>query len=87
MRIAALKKINNKELLKFLKIIKEESRINSIVFYDMHNIAKKRGLKTTTKKEEIIRKIRKGGNKASNTHFSGTGIRTDISLEKFLKLL
>ena len=81
------KKINNKELLKFLKIIKEESRINSIVFYDMHNISKKMGLKTTTKKEELIRKIREGGNKASNTHFSGTGIRTDISLEKFLKLL
>jgi len=31
---------NYDELLKFLKTIKEESKINSAGFYDMHNIAK-----------------------------------------------
>ena len=78
---------NNKELLKFLKIIKEESKLNVVGFYDMHKTAKKRGLNTTTRKEEVIRRINKKGYKAANTHFSGTGIRTDIAYEKFLKLL
>jgi len=78
---------NYNELLKFLKIIKEESKINSIGFYDIHSIAKKRKLKTMMKKEELIKKIRKRGFKASNTHFLGTGIRTSMNYTRLLKLL
>ena len=78
---------NNNELLKFLKIIKEESKIDIVGFYDMHNIARKLKLKTMMKKEDIIKKIRKKGFKASNTHFSGTGIRANIDYKKFLKLI
>ena len=69
---------NNNELLKFLKIIKGESKINAIGFYDVHNIAKKRKLKTMMRKEDIIKKIGKKGFNAANTHFSGVGIRSDI---------
>jgi len=78
---------NNNELIKFLKIIKEESKINSIGFYDIHNIAKKRKSKTIMKKEEIIKKIRKKGFKADSTHFLGTGIRSNISYNKLVALL
>ena len=78
---------NNKELLKFLKIIKEESKINCIGFYDIHNIAKKRKLKRMMKKEDIVKKIKKKGFNASNTHFSGTGIRSNISYDKLISLL
>ena len=69
---------NYKGLLKFLKTIKEESKINAVGFYDMGNIAKKRKLGTVMKKEELIKKIKKKGFKAANTHFSGAGIRSDI---------
>jgi len=79
--------INNNELVKFLKIIKDESKIESIGFYDIHNIVKKRKLKTMKKKEDIIKKISKKGYKAANTHFSGTCVRSDISYDKFLGLL
>ena len=73
--------------MKFLKIIKEESKINVVGFYDMHSIAKKEKLKTMMKKEDVIKKIRKKGFKAANTHFSGTGIRTNVDYNKLLSLL
>ena len=79
--------LNNNELLKFLKIIKDESKINAVGFYDLHNIAKKRKLGTMTRKEDIIKKIKKKGFKAANTHFSGTGIRSNISYNKLMTLL
>ena len=78
---------NKKELLKFLKVIKDESKINSIGFYDLHDIAEKKRLRTMGKKEDIIKKIKKKGYMASGTHFSGTGIRSDISYRKLLPLL
>ena len=78
---------NNKELLKFLKIIKEESKINKVGFYDLHDIAKKRKLKTMIRKEDLIKRIRKKGFKVSNTHFSGVGIRADIKLGELVKMV
>jgi len=78
---------NYKELLRFLKIIEEESKINSIGFYDIHDIVEKEKLKTIKKKEEIIKKIKKTGFKATNTHFSGTGIRSNISYDGLISLL
>jgi len=77
---------NNKELLKFLKVIKDESKIDVVGFYDLHQIVKKRKLKTMMKKNDIIKKIRKKGFKAENTHFSGIGIRSDIPYNKLLTL-
>jgi tRNA (guanine26-N2/guanine27-N2)-dimethyltransferase len=78
-------KINNNynELLKFLKIIKDEAKINVVGFFDTHESGKKEIMK----KEELIKKIKKKGFKAASTHFSGTGIRTDIEYGKFLLLL
>ena len=73
------------ELLKFLKIIKDESRINAAGFHDIHVAAKERKLKVLVKKEDLIMKIREKGNKAASTHFLGTGIRTDMDYKKFAK--
>src|SRR3989338_1866624 len=78
---------NKNELLKFLKVIKDESKINSIGFYDLHDIAKKKRLRTMGKKEDIIKKIKREGYKASGTHFSGTGIRSDIPYANLFPLL
>ncbi|MBW2989179.1 tRNA (guanine(26)-N(2))-dimethyltransferase [Candidatus Woesearchaeota archaeon] len=75
-----------KENDKFLSTINEESGISSIGFYDLHRIAKRYNLHIP-KKEELIKKLKKKGYKASNTHFSGKGIRSDISLEKLKKLI
>jgi tRNA (guanine26-N2/guanine27-N2)-dimethyltransferase len=79
-------KINN-ESTKLLKKIKEESKINAVGFHDMHHIAEKLKLKEIKKKEAIIEKIRKLGFKAANSHFSGTGIRTDMPHEELIRLI
>lgn len=78
---------NTNELLKFLKTIKEESKINAAGFYDLHDIAEKRKLKKIMRKDEVIKKINNIGFKASNTHFSGTGIRTNAPYNLLFKLL
>jgi len=70
------------ELIKFLKIIKGESKIDAVGFFDIHDAVKRKKLGKIIKKEELIFKIRKKGYKAADTHFSGTGIRTGIEYKK-----
>ncbi|MEK6949758.1 MAG: hypothetical protein AABX34_06035, partial [Nanoarchaeota archaeon] len=69
------------------KTIKDESKIDSIGFYDLHDIAEKKRLRTMEKKDHIIKKIKKKGFKAAQTHFSGTGIRSDIKLRELIKIV
>jgi tRNA (guanine26-N2/guanine27-N2)-dimethyltransferase len=79
--------IFDESLIKFLGIIKEESKVDTIGFYDMHRIVKRNKIKIIPKKLDLIKKIKKLGHNASETHFSGTGIRSDIGLKKLLKLI
>ncbi len=71
-----------KENEKFLKIIKDEAKINTIGFYDIHKIAKRNRLKKLPRKLELIKKLKKMGFKASETHFDPEAIRSDIELKK-----
>ncbi len=82
-------KILNKDndLMKFLKIIKEESKINALGFYDLHDICKKNKIKILQKKEKIMDKIKKADYEASETHFKGEAIRSNIILDKLIKIL
>lgn len=75
--------LQDKELIKFIKIIREESKINVVGFYEMNDLIKKLKIKSI-KKNELIKKIQKAGYKASETHFSPNGVKTDIKLEKLL---
>ena len=78
---------NNRELARLLKTIKDESKINSAGFYDLHEICEKNGIKALQKKEIVMNKIKKIGCKASETHFRGEGIRSDIPLDRLIKIL
>ncbi|MBL7054237.1 tRNA (guanine(10)-N(2))-dimethyltransferase [Candidatus Woesearchaeota archaeon] len=80
-------KIYDQELIKFLKIIKDESKINTVGFYDVHKLVKKHKIKKIPKKEKLIKRIKRGGFKVSETHFSGTGLRSDIPLGKLLRFV
>lgn len=82
-----VKNIRDKELKKFLQIIKNENKINTIGFYGIHKICEKYKIKTIPKKEELIKRIKSKNYKASETHFSGTGIKSDIVLKELVKLL
>ena len=77
----------NKDLIKFLKIIKNESKINQVGFYDLSEIAERHKFSNIPKKEIIKNKIMRMGYQASDTHFKGDGIRSNISFSKFLKML
>jgi tRNA (guanine26-N2/guanine27-N2)-dimethyltransferase len=77
---------NSNDLLKLLELIKNESKIDSAGFMDMHNEAAKAKKKVMIKKSDLINKIKKRGYKAAGTHFKGTGIRTDMKYELFSKL-
>ncbi len=77
----------NKELIRFLKIIKEESKINVVGFYDLHDICDKNKITNMLKKEFITNKIKKMGYKVSETHLKGEGIRSEIPYPKLINLM
>ena len=70
----------------FLNIIKQESKINTIGFYDITKLGKKYKLRSLPKQQELIEKIKKQNKKASETHFRANSIRTDISEKELVKL-
>ena len=75
------------KLIKFLNIIKDESKINSAGFYDLNELTEKNKIKALPKKEIIKNKIKKSGCLASGTHFKGEGIRSNIPYSKLVSLI
>lgn len=64
---------------KFLELLKEESKLDTVGFYDLHVIAKKYRLETT-KIEPMVKKV-----KGVRTQFSGTGIKTKKGIKEIVK--
>ena len=73
---------------KTIELIKGESKLNVFGYFDYHSIAKNIKNKVDLPKMKIlIEKINKKGYIATRTHFSPTGIRSNIPPRTFLKLL
>lgn len=70
-----------KDLVKLLSMIEKESKINSILFIDVHKLSKAYK-KPLPKHEVILKKIKSRGFKAAVTHFKLTGIRTNMPIQK-----
>jgi len=81
------KSIAKKLLLddKFSKALKEELEI--IGFYEIPQIYKKEKIGIGKKIEDIIKSIKKLKYKASRTHFSGQGIKSNIPYDKLVRIL
>jgi tRNA (guanine26-N2/guanine27-N2)-dimethyltransferase len=77
----------DKELLKFLGIISDESKIASVGFYDVHDLCSRHRIRNMPTNEALIGKIMKKGYAACQTHFKGHGIRSDIPMDGLLKLI
>ena len=77
----------NKALIKFLSVIKDESKISTVGFYDLHGICEKGKIRSLPKRDFIINKIKKAGYKASETHFKGEGVRSNIPCSKLVNLI
>lgn len=67
----------NEKLYKLLEIIKEESKINVVGFYDLHKLAKINNVKIP-KVEEVLREG------VSRTHFLPWGVRSKYPPEKII---
>ena len=67
--------------------IKKEYILDSLGFYDLHEIAKKYKIEKLPKIEKLISKIESEGNKVSRTHFSGTSLRTRIKINELVKII
>jgi len=81
------KMLNNTEkqpVKKLLNLIYEESQIDNIIFYPIHELAKELKIKNTPKNETIIKELKKKKYKASLTHFTPNGIKTDMEMDEFL---
>ncbi|MBU0615685.1 MAG: tRNA (guanine(10)-N(2))-dimethyltransferase [Nanoarchaeota archaeon] len=76
-----------KENEKILAVIKEECKVKTVGFFDIHALAKKNKVKELPKIDDLIAKIKKKGHKASRTHFSGTGVRSDCSTTEIIRLI
>jgi tRNA (guanine26-N2/guanine27-N2)-dimethyltransferase len=72
---------------RILRLIAEESKLDTVGFHDMHKICKRSKIKNIPKTKDIIKAIKKKGYKAAETHFSPSSLRSDIPLKTLLKLL
>ncbi|MBW2982090.1 tRNA (guanine(26)-N(2))-dimethyltransferase [Candidatus Woesearchaeota archaeon] len=79
-------KIAKKSDEKFLRIIEKESKIPVAGFYSLPKICKKNKLKMI-KQEEIIKRIKKKGYKAAETHFAPNSLRSNIDEKELIKIL
>jgi len=71
--------------IRLADIIKDESKFNEVGYYDLHEISKTYK-KMVPRKEMIISKLKKKKYKASNTHFSGFGVKTNANIREIVKL-
>ncbi len=82
-----IKNSEDKKLVKFLEIIKNESKISSAGFYDVAKVVKHNKLKSVPKKNLLIKEIKKAGFNAAETHIRPNSIRSSIELKELIKLI
>lgn len=70
---------------RFLQTIRDESRIGTVGFHDIHSLCKKNKLEVPPF-EPIFNEVKKK-HSISRTHFSGFGIRSSIEEEKLISII
>ena len=73
-------------VIRNLSIIAEESKIQTIGFFNIHQIVKQHKLKTIPKKEELFKEISKK-HQISLTHFNPISIKSTIPLKELIKTI
>ena len=77
---------SKKKLLRRLKLMKGEINVKIPWSYDLPHLAKKAGVRVLPT-ELIIKKLHEEGYEASQTHFSGSTIKTNAQEQKVTQLL
>ncbi len=83
---SAIKELDDENIRakKLLELCRQE--IDCPMYYDHHRICKKLGA-APEKVDRVIEKLRESGWKASRTHFTGVGIKTDAGVREIEELL
>ena len=81
------KRCEDSELRKFLSLLAEESSIPGILFFDIHDLAKRHHVHAFKRMGDVLKKLRSKGFKASRTHFIGWGLRTNAPERAVLNAL
>ena len=76
----------DEKIKRFLKTIKDEAKISTVGFHDIHQLCKKLKI-PVPKKLILIKQIKAKGFKASETHFAPNGIKSDINEKKLIRIL
>lgn len=84
---AMIKHSAGEERANFLRILKNEELVGCIGFYDLHALAEEYKIRELMKKRDLIFSLKQKGYKAAETHFSGSGIKSNINLMDLLKIL
>ncbi len=71
----------------FLQMLHNEAAIKTTGFFDTHTLAKEHKLGRLIKKYDLIFLLKQRGYEAAETHFLGSGIKSNINLPELLKLL
>ncbi len=69
--------------VKLLDCLAEETDVGGFGFFDVHETSSKFKAESTPKFERIIKSLQDQGYKASRTHFSETGIKTNAAPQEF----
>lgn len=74
----------NKSARKLLDVCRNE--VDSPMYYDHHRLCRRLGI-TPKKVDQLVEALRDSGWKASRTHFTGVGIKTDAGVEDVEEIL
>lgn len=76
----------SEETKQHVELLREESRVNTVGFFDIHKLAKKYGIGDIPTMSYVVQKVGEEG-VCTRTHYSSTGIKTVVSEERVAELL
>jgi len=72
---------------RLLKIISEESKVGVVGYHDLHSIAARHKLRHNPRKEDLLKILKSKKCRATETHFMGTGIRSNIEEKALIGII
>jgi tRNA (guanine26-N2/guanine27-N2)-dimethyltransferase len=74
----------NRSAIRILEVCRSE--VSAPMYYDHHRLCRRLGI-TAEKVDELVLALRESGWKASRTHFTGVGIKTDAGVKDVEEIL
>ncbi len=69
--------LNDRRAERLLSVLAEEAEVEVPYFYDLHHIGRRRKTGRLAKVERVVERLREMGYRASRTHITPTGVRTN----------